>query len=65
MVAMTSPVVRSVLSSSAAAAGGDVHGELTLSTFGEASSSAATSEPTARAAGEFAPARSVTVMSSC
>ena len=64
-VATIRPVLPSVLRSSAAAAGGEVHGEVTLSTLGEASRRATMSVPAAVADAPVAPEGSLTVMSSC
>ena len=65
MVAITRPVVPSVLVNSAAAAGAEVHGEDTLSTFGDASSVATISVPTVRAVPSAMPAGSLTVNCNC
>ena len=64
MVATIRPVLPSMLSSSAAADGGEVHGEVTLSTYGEASRRPTISAPAAVAPALVAPAGSVTVISS-
>ena len=65
MVATIRPVLPSLLSNSAAAAGGEVHGEVTFSTFGEAASRSTIAVPAVRALSPLAPDGSVIVISIC
>ncbi len=65
MPATISPDVRSLLTSSAAACGGAVHGDVTSTTCGERFSWSTISVPAARAAGPSTPSGVETVTSSC